>query len=87
MILMALMSSPLNFSITAMLCGSFSFPSSNSGFTISSTLFLERLRSILVFHALRLETPSNLFSTSWSRSCVVSPRPSPATDHVICKEL
>jgi hypothetical protein len=43
------------------------FPSSNCGstifpFTISNTLFLERMKSILVFHALKLEAPSNLFS-------------------------
>jgi hypothetical protein len=45
----------------------FSFPSSNYGFTIfpftiSNTLFLARMRSMLVFHALKLEAPSNLFS-------------------------
>jgi hypothetical protein len=67
MILMALMSTSLNFSIAAKFCGSFSFPSSNYGFTIfpftiSNTLFLARMRSILVFHALKLKTPSNLFS-------------------------
>jgi hypothetical protein len=66
MILMALMSTSLNFSIAATFYGSFSSPSSNSGFTIfpftiSSTLFLARMRSILVFHALKLEAPSNLF--------------------------
>jgi hypothetical protein len=67
MMLMALMSPYFNFSITAMFYGSFSFPSSNSGstifpFTISNTLFLARMRSILVFHAMKLEAPSNLFS-------------------------
>jgi hypothetical protein len=49
-------------SITATFYGSFSFLSSNSGFTIYNTLFLARMRSILVFHALKLEAPSNLFS-------------------------
>jgi hypothetical protein len=29
---------------------------------LSNTLFLARMRSILVFHALKLEAPSNLFS-------------------------
>jgi hypothetical protein len=46
---------------------SFFFPSSNSSstifpFMISNTLFLARMRFILVFHALKLEAPSNLFS-------------------------
>jgi hypothetical protein len=62
MIIMALMSTSLNFSIAATFYGSFSSPSSNAGFTISSTLFLARMGSILVFHALKLEAPSNLFS-------------------------
>jgi hypothetical protein len=66
MILIALMSLSLNFSITATFRGSFSFPASNCGSmilpsTISNTLFLARMRSILVFHALKLEAPSNLF--------------------------
>jgi hypothetical protein len=67
MILMALMSLSLNLSIIAMFLGSFSFPSSNYGsmifpFTISNTLFLARMSSILFFHDLNLEAPSNLFS-------------------------
>jgi hypothetical protein len=67
MILMALMSMSLNFSLAAMFCGSFSSSSLNSGFmifpfTISNTLFLARMRSILVFHALKSEAQSNLFS-------------------------
>jgi hypothetical protein len=44
-----------------------STPASNYGsmilpFMISNTLFLARMRSILVFHALKLDAPSNLFS-------------------------
>jgi hypothetical protein len=67
MILMELMSLYLNFSIIATLWGSFSFPPSNYGsmifpFMMSNTLFLERIRSILVFHTLKLEVPSNFFS-------------------------
>jgi hypothetical protein len=63
--LMALMSLSLNFYITAMFCDSFSFTSSYSGstifpFTISNTVFLARMRLIFVFHALKLEAPSNL---------------------------
>jgi hypothetical protein len=67
MILMALMSTSLNFSTAAMFCSSFSSPSLNYGFTIfpftiSNTLFLARMRSILVFHAMTLEAPYRLFS-------------------------
>ena len=51
----------------ATFCGSFSFPSSNCGymilpFMVSNTLFLARMMSILVFHALNLEAPYNFFS-------------------------